>query len=74
MEGMAQLLTREGPEHDEIRIIGVELAITPNDGHGEVELEMFACSHTMPRGYRWDSEVRVTLHTSAGDVTLRGRM
>jgi hypothetical protein len=74
MEGMAQLLTREGPEHDEIRIIGVELAITPNDGHGEVELEMFAIP-AVTAGHRLPPhDVRVTLHTSAGDVTLRGRM
>lgn len=78
-------LTREGPGPDELRIIGVELAATgPMDingqNGGEVELEMFACQHTIksaPRSYMesWrGGQVRVTLHTSAGDVTLRGQL
>jgi len=69
---MAQQLTREGPSHDEVQIIGVELAVTNNHGT-EVELDMFPCRHTLPSGrysigYR---TIRVTLHTSNGDITLR---
>ncbi len=70
-----QLLSREGPAQDEIQIIGVELAYRPVDGSREVELDMFACRHTIPRvAYSFGQpEVRVTLHTSAGDLTLTGR-
>lgn len=66
-----QLLAAEGPTTEEVRIIGVELCLTRN-GNREVELEMFACRHTLPRNPYGNDEVRVTLHTSAGDFTLRG--
>lgn len=67
------LLTNEGPNNEEIRIIGVELAIQPPDGSREVELEMFSCRHTLPRSpYYGNGEIRVTLHCSDGDRTLRG--
>lgn len=73
----APLLTREGPAADEVRIIGVELACRPNGGYqggGEVELQMFACQLTLPEPtpYGPGHEYRVTLHTSRGDLTLRG--
>lgn len=69
-----QQLTREGPSTDEIQIIGVELAVAP-PGQVEVELEMFACRHTLPSQgcYYGGSQIRVTLHTSRGDITLRGQ-
>lgn len=73
-------LTREGPGADEVQIIGVELAVTPAGQYGggqETELDMFACRHTLPaidqnHGYQPRSTIRVTLHTSRGDVTLTG--
>ena len=68
------LLAREGPASDEIRIIALELAVTPPDRR-EVELEMFPCRQTLPRGdYYRPHQVRVTLHTSHGDVTLTGEL
>lgn len=68
-----QLLTREGPTVEEVRLIAVELAVTPPTGGGEVELEMFACRHTLPRAtpYYGRYNVRFTVHTSAGDFTMR---
>lgn len=69
---LPQRLTREGPAVGEVQIIGVELAITDAQNR-EVELEMFACRHTLPQmPYGPYDNVRVTLHTSQGDVTLRG--
>ena len=74
----SQLLTREGPTDQEIKIIGVELAITPTMHDGprrEVELEMFACSHTLPASpYGYSHQIRVTLHTSRGDIQLQGQI
>ena len=69
---MAQRLTREGPTEDEVQIIGVELAVNDLNGQ-EVELDMFPCRHTIPRprGYRSWRDVRITLHTSDGDITIR---
>ena len=73
---MGQVFTREGPAQDEVQIIGVELAAQPPQLNGaEVELDMFACRHTLPiynDGYYQDTEIRVTLHTSRGDRTIRG--
>lgn len=68
-----QLLTREGPTIEEVRLIAVELAVTPPDRSAEVELEMFACRHTLPRAmpYYGRHAVRITLHTSQGDFTMR---
>jgi hypothetical protein len=74
MVSMAQPLTREGPAQGEVQIIGVELAASRYN-LGEVELDMFACRHTLPAspaGYG-RTDLRVTLHTSRGDVTLRGQ-
>jgi hypothetical protein len=73
MVAQNQQLTREGPAHDEVQIIGVELAYTRPDGR-EVELDMFPCRHTLPANYlmRRYQNIRVTLHTSNGDVTIRG--
>lgn len=69
-----QMLTREGPSAAEVQIIGVELAYTPPGG-GEVELDMFACKHTIPAEPQFycGGQVRVTLHTSRGDFTLLGQ-
>lgn len=75
--------TAEGPDADELRIIGVELAMTPSNSGREVELDMFACRHTVaspaadpnnPYMYRPRPTVRVTLHTSRGDVTLTAQL
>ena len=66
-----QLLTREGPTQDEIQIIGVELAMQESNGR-LVELDMFACRHTLPRDYG-NRQVRITLHTSQGDFTYLER-
>lgn len=75
--------TAEGPDLNELRIIGVELAMTPPNGAREVELDMFSCRHTVaspaadpvnPYMYRPRPMVRVTLHTSRGDVTLTGQL
>ena len=79
MQPSQQLFTREGPTDREIKIIGVELAVTPTMPDGprrEVELEMFACSHTLPSPppYGYSHQVRVTLHTSQGDITLQGQI
>ena len=64
------MLTREGPSADEVQIIGVELALTTLNGQ-EVELDMFACKHTIPRDpTHYGRRIRVTLHTSDGDITL----
>lgn len=66
-------LTREGPAADEQQIIGVELAYRDEMGR-EHELEMFACRHTLKTSRRYPSgEVRVTLHTSDGDITMINR-
>jgi hypothetical protein len=69
---MPQILTREGPADGEVQIIGVELAVTQPEG-GEVELDMFPCRHTLPQvsQYGWNRQIRITLHTSHGDITLR---
>lgn len=66
--GVPYQLSREGPANDEITLIGIELAATPN-GRREVELEMYGFKHTMPN-YPYDqSRLRVTVHTSNGDIT-----
>lgn len=63
-------LTREGPTQGEQQIIGVELAVS-RDGRQEVELDMFQCKHTIPRGHlAGRDQVRITIHTSDGDVTI----
>jgi hypothetical protein len=67
-----QLLTREGPTQDEIQIIGVELAMQESNGQ-LVELDMFACRHTLPRDPYGNRQVRITLHTSQGDFTYLER-
>lgn len=66
--------TREGPAPDEQQIIGVELAYRDPTGR-EHELEMFACRHTLKRDHYQSNygEIRVTLHTSDGDITMINR-
>jgi hypothetical protein len=70
---MADLqLSREGPAFGEIEIIGMELAATSPTGV-ETELEMHGVKRTLP----WfrngaDQRIRVTVHTSNGDITLGG--
>lgn len=68
-----QLLSREGPAVEEVQIIAVELAVTDPRMGREVELDMFACRHTLPRiePYAGRRLVRITLHSSAGDFTMR---
>lgn len=65
-------LTNEGPDFTEVKIIGVELAVRDHQAGQETELEMFACSHTMPANRYRDKQVRITLHTSRGDFTMLG--
>jgi len=63
-------LSHEGPTINEIELIGMELAVTDSQGH-ETELEMRGMQRTMPNG-PWDRQrVRVTVHTSNGDITMR---
>lgn len=66
------LLRKNGPNEDEIEIIGLEFTIDTPDGRN-VELAMFSTSIIIPRnmarsygGYR----PQVTFHTSMGDFTL----
>lgn len=62
-------LTYEGPLTDEIRIIGVELAAQRNNNR-EVELDMFRAAHTMRYDNYDNTRLRITVHTSNGDVTV----
>ena len=74
----------ESPSLTDLRVIGVELAVTRRDNMNgtqrEQELEMFSCKHTIPavvgpaRRYNGrdplaNASFRVTLHTSQGDLT-----
>lgn len=70
-------VAHEAPSREDVRIIGVELAVTRRNER-EQELEMFACRHTIPRATAWVpmrgpsdglASIRVTLHTSEGDLT-----
>lgn len=66
-------MTNEGPTDEEVRIIGVELAMQDPTGR-EVELDMFATQHTIHNPYLTSSHrqrARITLHTSNGDITVR---
>jgi len=62
--------TAEGPDlNTETKIIAVEFAIRP-PGMDEVELEMFPCKHTIMKVPYVYHQVRFTMHTSSGDVSV----
>lgn len=67
------LLKKNGPNEDEIEIIGIEFTIdTPNGSN--VELAMFSTSIIIPRQGRYgDYNPKITFHTSMGDYTLNAR-
>ena len=57
----------EAPDHNHNRLIGVEITFR-NANNEQVELEMFACKHTLPMEPGWGRErILVTLHLSGGD-------
>ena len=63
------LLKRNGPNEDEVEIIGIEFTIdTPNGTN--VELAMFSTSIIIPRQRYGGYNPRITFHTSAGDYTM----
>lgn len=63
-------LSNEGPRLDEIELIGIELAVTNNGGR-EIELEMHGIKRILPYLSYDRNIMRVTVHTSNGDITMR---
>lgn len=67
------ILKRNGPNDDEIEIIGIEFTIDTPYGRN-VELQMFETSIIIPRsGMLNGYNPRITFHTSDGDFTLDNR-
>lgn len=58
----------EAPRYDQNRIIGIELSYRDVNGN-RVELEMFACKHTLPYSqyHPGQAQLEITAHMSQGD-------
>ena len=73
--GMRGGLTKEGPDMNaESKVIAVEFTLRRHQDGVQQEVEMFACSHTVPAVYgcRVAYDAIFTLHTSHGDQQVRG--